>query len=286
MAWVVWRSASHGPDLARALAARVRRGDARGGDPAAPDLRRRDPARLPGPVGLVAASAGRCRARSASAGRRPTPSRSFCTCRRCPVIIGVFARGAAAGAGVHGRHGPLRLDPGHRPDPLGGGDARAARLGRRRGGLPAGPAPPVVAPAGRGADEQVRRPLGTRGLRRHPADRGHRGRAGVRDRRPGRRADQARGGRDGRHRRGHDHRRQPHVQPAALLAGGTGPPAGPRPGLRRDSQRREPVRRRPSTIHETVGQSVPGPAGAWLDQGWYTSARRAPAERRRRHRPA
>jgi hypothetical protein len=26
------------------------------------------------------------------------------------------------------------------------------------------------------------------------------------------------------------------------------------------------------TIHETVGPSTPGPAGAWLDQGWYTSA--------------
>ena len=26
------------------------------------------------------------------------------------------------------------------------------------------------------------------------------------------------------------------------------------------------------TIHETVGHSTPGPAGAWLDQGWYTSA--------------
>ena len=25
-------------------------------------------------------------------------------------------------------------------------------------------------------------------------------------------------------------------------------------------------------IHETVSPSVPGPAGAWLDQGWYTSA--------------
>ena len=25
-------------------------------------------------------------------------------------------------------------------------------------------------------------------------------------------------------------------------------------------------------IHESVGPSVPGPAGAWLDQGWYTSA--------------
>ncbi len=25
-------------------------------------------------------------------------------------------------------------------------------------------------------------------------------------------------------------------------------------------------------IHETVGPSVPGPAGAWLDQGWYASA--------------
>jgi hypothetical protein len=25
-------------------------------------------------------------------------------------------------------------------------------------------------------------------------------------------------------------------------------------------------------IHETVGPSVPGPAGAWLDQGWYTGA--------------
>jgi hypothetical protein len=26
------------------------------------------------------------------------------------------------------------------------------------------------------------------------------------------------------------------------------------------------------TIHETVGHSTPGPAGAWLDQGWYTDA--------------
>lgn len=26
----------------------------------------------------------------------------------------------------------------------------------------------------------------------------------------------------------------------------------------------------PIDIHETVGRSVPGPAGAWLDQGWYT----------------
>jgi hypothetical protein len=26
------------------------------------------------------------------------------------------------------------------------------------------------------------------------------------------------------------------------------------------------------TIHETVGHSTPGPAGAWLDQGWYTGA--------------
>jgi hypothetical protein len=26
-------------------------------------------------------------------------------------------------------------------------------------------------------------------------------------------------------------------------------------------------------IHETVGPSVPGPTGAWLDQGWYTDAR-------------
>ena len=26
------------------------------------------------------------------------------------------------------------------------------------------------------------------------------------------------------------------------------------------------------TIHETVGHATPGPAGAWLDQGWYTSA--------------
>ena len=26
----------------------------------------------------------------------------------------------------------------------------------------------------------------------------------------------------------------------------------------------------PIGIHETVGRSVPGPAGAWLDQGWYT----------------
>jgi hypothetical protein len=26
------------------------------------------------------------------------------------------------------------------------------------------------------------------------------------------------------------------------------------------------------TIHETVGPSTPGPAGAWLDQGWYTGA--------------
>ena len=26
------------------------------------------------------------------------------------------------------------------------------------------------------------------------------------------------------------------------------------------------------TIHETVGHSTPGPAGAWLDQGWYTNA--------------
>ena len=26
------------------------------------------------------------------------------------------------------------------------------------------------------------------------------------------------------------------------------------------------------TIHETVGHTAPGPAGAWLDQGWYTSA--------------
>ncbi len=25
-------------------------------------------------------------------------------------------------------------------------------------------------------------------------------------------------------------------------------------------------------IHETVGRSVPGPAGSWLDQGWYTGA--------------
>jgi hypothetical protein len=28
----------------------------------------------------------------------------------------------------------------------------------------------------------------------------------------------------------------------------------------------------PIDIHETVGRSVPGPAGAWLDQGWYTGA--------------
>jgi hypothetical protein len=26
------------------------------------------------------------------------------------------------------------------------------------------------------------------------------------------------------------------------------------------------------TIHETAGHSTPGPAGAWLDQGWYTDA--------------
>ena len=82
MAWAVWRQHRVGSDLARRPAARVRRDDARGRDRAAPALRRRDPARLPGLVGLVGTSAGRCRTRSASAGRRPTRTWSSWPCRR------------------------------------------------------------------------------------------------------------------------------------------------------------------------------------------------------------